>query len=112
MANVFPAADRLNTSRDDIAESYEHDLYELLFPGRGERQSVYAQPDWLVVHKELARAGVTLKLLHSKDADEHADGGQPVMGYHRFCRVYQHYVMQSGVASRAGHKSVQIVEGD
>src|SRR5699024_5117786 len=71
-----------------------------------------AQPDWPTVHKELARVGVTLKLLHAEYVDEHAEGGQPVMGYDRFCRIYQQYVMQSGVASRVGHKSAQIVEVD
>lgn len=112
VAEVFHAADRLNITSDDITESSEHDLYERLFPGRGERQSVYAQPDWPTVHKELARVGVTLKLLHAEYVDEHADDDQPVMGYDRFCRVYQHYVLQSGVASRVGHKSAQIVEVD
>lgn len=112
VAEVFQAADRLNISWDEIAESSEHHVYERLFPGRGERRSVYAQPDWPVVHKELARVGVTLKLLHAEYVDEHADDGQPVMGYDRFCRVYQHFVLQFGVASRVGHKSAQIVEVD
>lgn len=45
------------------------DVYARLFPGRGQHESVYAQPDWSEVHRELARVGVTLKLLHSEYRD-------------------------------------------
>ena len=34
-------------------------MYARLFPGRGEHESVHAQPDWDKVHRELARVGVT-----------------------------------------------------
>ncbi|MDA0253070.1 MAG: hypothetical protein O3A42_19365 [Actinobacteria bacterium] len=49
----------------------------------------FAQPDWDRVHKELARVGVTLKLLHGEYVDSCAVAGEPVMGYDRFCRTYQ-----------------------
>src|SRR5699024_5689960 len=71
-----------------------------------------AQPDWGTVHKELARVGVTLKLLHSEYVDQHGPSGQPVMSYDRFCRIYQKYVLQSGVTSRVAHKPGQTVEFD
>src|SRR5690625_3370091 len=112
IASVLEAADRDNIRWEDVAELSEHDVYELVFPGRAAHRSVYAQPDWDVVHKELARVGVTLKLLHSEYADAHAASGQPVMSYDRFCRIYQKYVLQSGVASRVGHKAAQTVEVD
>lgn len=53
----------------------------MLFPGRGERESVYEQPDWARVHRELARVGVTLRILHGEYADECAAAGRPRMGY-------------------------------
>jgi len=112
IASVLEAADRLNISWRDVAELPEHEVYELVFPGRSEHRSVYAQPNWDTVHKELARVGVTLKLLHSEYVDDHATSGQPVMSYDRFCRIYQKYVLQSGVASRVGHKAAQTVEVD
>ena len=34
------------------------------------------------------------------------------MSYDRFCRIYQKYVLQSGVTSRVGHKAAQTVEVD
>lgn len=112
IASVLEAADRLNLRWEDVAELPEHEVYECLFPGRADHRSVYAQPDWDTMHKELARVGVTLKLLHREYVDQHAASGLPVMSYDRFCRIYQKYVLQSGVASRVGHKAAQTVEVD
>lgn len=112
IASVLEAADRVSLSWDDISESSESEVYELLFPGRGDRQSVYAQPDWDIVHKELAKVGITLKSLHSEYVDDHAGSGRPVMSYDRYCRIYQKYVLQTGVTSRIGHKAGQTVEVD
>lgn len=112
IASVLEAADRAEIGWDDVADRPENEVYGLLFPGRGEHMSVYAQPDWDVVHKELARVGVTLKLLHGEYVDENAASGQAVMSYDRFCRIYQKYVLQTGAASRVGHKAGQTVEVD
>lgn len=109
---VLEAADASDISWDDIKDRDEGEVYALLFPGRGEHQSVFAQPDWERVHKELARVGVTLKLLHGEYADECASTGSPAMGYDRFCRTYQRHVLVTGAASRVGHKAGQTVEVD
>ena len=68
---VFDAADQAGIGRDGIADRSDAEVYVLLFPGRGEHESVFVEPDWERVHKELARVGVTLKLLHG----EYVDGG-------------------------------------
>lgn len=65
---VPEAADAAGVVWDDIADSSEGEVYARLFPGRGEHQSVFAQPDWDQVHREMARVGVTLKLLHGEYA--------------------------------------------
>lgn len=109
---VLEAADAAGVVWDDIANSSEGEVYARLFPGRGEHQSVFAQPDWDQVHREMARVGVTLKLLHGEYADSRAAAGEPVMGYDRFCRTYQRHVLVTGVASRVGHKAAQTVEVD
>ena len=57
VAAVIEAADREGVGWDDIADLDERAVYARLFPGRGEHESVYAQPDWRVVHRELARVG-------------------------------------------------------
>ena len=109
---VLDAADAAGVGWDDVADLGEGEVYALLFPGRGEHESVFAQPDWDRVHKELARVGVTLKLLHGEYVDSCAVAGEPVMGYDRFCRTYQRHVLVTGVASRVGHKAAQTVEVD
>lgn len=112
VAAVLEAADAAGVDWDDIAERPEAEVYALLFPGRGEHESVYAQPDFEAVHRELSRVGVTLKLLHGEYLDACAAAGSPAMGYDRFCKSYQHHVLVAGLASRVGHKAGQSVEVD
>ena len=110
--HVIAAADAAGIAYDDIAEMPDADVYEMLFPGRGEHHSVYVQPDWDEIHRELAKVGVTLKLLHGEYRDAHATAGAPTMGYDRFCKTYQQHVLVAGLASRVGHKAGQSVEVD
>ena len=57
VAAVLEAADREGVGWNDVEDLDELAVYARLFPGRGEHESVYAQPDWRVVHRELARVG-------------------------------------------------------
>ncbi|HAJ17388.1 MAG TPA: IS21 family transposase, partial [Microbacterium sp.] len=109
---VLDAADREGVGWDDVAELDEADVYARLFPGRGEHESVHAQPDWDKVHRELARVGVTLKLLHGEYVDACRAKSETAMGYDRFCKTYQRHVLVIGAASRVGHKAGQTVEVD
>lgn len=112
VAAVFDAADGEGIDFDAVAELDEAVVYARLFPGRGEHESVHAQPDWERVHRELARVGVTLKLLHGEYVDASRAEGSTAMGYDRFCKTYQRHVLVSGAASRVGHKAGQTVEVD
>lgn len=82
------------------------------FPGRGVRESVFMQPDWGQVHRELARVGVTLKLLHQEYVDASGRAGQAAMSYGRFCRLYGDHAMVTGASSRVGHKAGRSIEVD
>jgi len=112
VAAVLEAADREGVGFDDVADLDEVAVYARLFPGRGEHESVHAQPDWPVVHRELARVGVTLKLLHGEYVDRCRAEGSTAMGYDRFCKNYAQHVLVAGAASRVGHKAGQSVEVD
>jgi transposase len=109
---VLDAADRAGLSWDDVAEMSEGEVYSALFPGRGVRESVFVQPDWPRVHRELARVGVTLKLLHQEYVDASGRAGQAVMSYDRFCRLYGDYATVTGASSRVGHKAGRSIEVD
>src|SRR5699024_2363837 len=112
VAEVFEAADAAGLGWDDVADLSDGQVYQRLFPGRGEHESVFAEPDWAQVHREMARVGVTLKLLHGEYADRCAAAGEPGMGYDRFCKQYRRHVQVSGLVSRVGHKAGQSVEVD
>ncbi len=109
---VIEAADRLGVGWDDVAEREDAEVYALLFPGRGEHHSVFVQPDWSQVHTQMARVGVTLKLLHGEYTDKVSAGSGVAMSYDRFCRGYEHHVAITGVDSRVGHKAARVVEVD
>ena len=109
---MLDAAERAGLGWDDVAQMSEAEVYSALFPGRGVRESVFAQPDWPRVHTELARVGVTLKLLHQEYVDASSQAGQAVMSYDRFCRLYGDYAAVSGASSRVGHKAGRSIEVD
>jgi len=112
VAAVLEASDRLGVSWEDVADREDADVYELLFPGRGEHRSVFVQPDWARVHSQMARVGVTLKLLHGEYVDRVGVEGGVAMSYDRFCRGYERFVMVQGVDSRVAHKAARSVEVD
>lgn len=112
VTQVLDAADAAGVSWDDVKDRPDGQVYSLLFPGRGDHHSVFAQPDWERIHKEMARVGVTLKLLHGEYVDACAGAGDPAMSYDRFCRTYQRHVLVTGAASRVGHKAAQTIEVD
>lgn len=112
VAAVLEAADRAGVGWEDVAERPDAEVYGLLFPGRGEHESVFAQPHWDDVHRQLARVGVTLRLLHGEYVDATGACGGVAMGYDRFCKSYEQYVLVTGASSRVGHKAARTVEVD
>lgn len=108
---VIDAAEKLGLGWDEVAELPEAEVYPTLFPGRNVRESVFAQPDWTRVHKELARVGVTLKLLHQEYIDA-TSMAQATMSYDRFCRLNGEHVAVSRATSRVGHKAGRSIEVD
>ena len=106
---VLQAAEAMGVSFEDVVEASDEDVYGLLFPGRGEHESIYVQPDWGRVHKELSRTGVTLKLLHGEYQDMVAMSGM-AMSYDRFCKSYEKWTRVQGVSSRVARKAARQVE--
>ena len=92
--DVLDAARAVGVGWDDVAGKTDGEVYALLFPGRGERESVYERPDWAKVHRELARVGVTLGILHGEYVDGCRRTGKSHMGYDRFCKLYAAYVQK------------------
>ena len=112
VCDVFDRADELGITYDDVDEMPEDEVYSLIFPERNSHEDIYCEPDWEYIHKELAKTGVTLKLLHSEYADKCADEGKISMGYNRFCKCYRNFALKSNVTSRVGHKAARLCEVD
>lgn len=112
VAEVINAADAASRSWEELKDLNEEKVYQLLFPGRSEHESVFTQPDWSSIHKELAKVGTNLKLLHAEYSDQAKATGAAFMGYDRFCKSYQRYVLEHGATSRVEHKAGVSVEVD
>lgn len=111
MDTLNAAAER-GVSYEDVAGLSDEEVYALLFPDRNNHEPAYEDPDWDYVHRELAKAGVTLRLLHSEYADRCADSGKVSMGYDRFCKSYRRFTVKANVTSRVGHKAGRTCEVD
>ena len=68
VAEVLAASAAAGIAYPDVETKPDDEVYSMLFPGRGERESVCEQPDWAGIHRELARVGVTLRILHGECA--------------------------------------------
>ena len=90
-------------------EQTEEDLYRLLFPEVKKPKLVERpQPDWEEVHRDLARQGVTLKLLWQEYREKYPDG----YGRSQFCEQYQRWNQSHTTSMRLPHKGGEALEVD
>jgi transposase len=79
----------------------EEELYNRLFLPVEQSVTKRSLPDWDVVHQELRRKGVTIRLLWREYRDQYADG----LGYTQFCKRYQRHVKALSPVMRQVHKA-------
>lgn len=83
------------------ADMGEDTLYELLFPKTPQSTTrVIPCPDWSVVHTELHKKGVTLRLLWIEYREAHPDG----YGYSQFCALYREWAKRLKPSMRLSYK--------
>ena len=107
---VLAAAKREGFGWEDARPLSDREVYDRLFPERAHEATVYPDPDWERIHRELARDGVTLKRLHAEYRDACSARGEASMGYDRFCKRYREFTVRKSVVSRVGHKAGRIME--
>jgi len=80
----------------------EASLECLLFPLKPQiRRANRPQPDWVYIHQELKRKGVTLQLLWQEYKEKHPDGYQ----YSQFCELYRQWAKKLDLSLRQDHKA-------
>jgi len=81
----------------------EQALYDRLFlpVGKSNAKTDRQHPDWELVHRELRKKGMTLRLLW-REYREHRPRG---LGYSQFCNHYQHYAKTVTPVMRQVHKA-------
>ena len=90
-------------------ERSEEELYKQLFAEVEKPRMVERPlPDWEEVHRELARKGVTLKLLWQEYREKYPDG----YGRSQFCEHYQRWNQAHTTSMRMPHKGGEVMEVD
>lgn len=85
----------------DVAALGEFELEALLYPESAATGAPFprAEPDCAWIHRERARPGVTLELLHLEYLEQHPGGYQ----YTAFCDRYREFVKRRGLVMRQHH---------
>lgn len=87
-------------------------LYELLYPERLVKAQVYMEPDCAYIHRELARKGVNLTLLHNEYKVNCANIGRVPYQYSQFCDIYRAWARKSKATMRIHHKPGDAMQVD
>lgn len=82
-------------------EMNDAELEGLLFKDINQQAQAIPQPDWLLIHQELKKKGVTLMLLWEEYRGVHPDGYQ----YSRFCELYRAFKKKLDPVMRQNHKA-------
>ena len=112
VGDVYKIADKLGISYKDLLDKTEEEVYKLFFPDKYSIESLYEEPDFEYVHKELKRTGVTLKLLRDEYKDKCATNGSIPMGYTKYCEGYSKYVIANSLTNHLIHKPGMVCEVD
>ena len=87
------------------------DLQEMLFPEKL-TTSNRKIPDYVRVHKEMARSGVTLTLLWSEYCESCAHSGEIPFQYTQFYKRYRKFAATTKATMHFSHKPGELMEVD
>lgn len=112
VSDVFHIADKMSISFEDVRNVDEEDVYSIFYPEKHAEETVYKNPDYECVHKELKKVGVTLKLLWKEYQDKCKNTADIPMGYTRYCQGYGGYTTVNNLTNHILHKPGVITEVD
>lgn len=102
--DVCKVADSFQITYDTVKDKPEHEVYRLLFPGKQASNVIYELADYEYVQKELAKPGVTLRLLHEEYLRHCRASGTVAVGKSKFYDDYAKFCNQTGFSNRIIHK--------
>lgn len=88
------------------------ELQEWLFPGKYASLPIYEMPNFEQIHKDLARSGVNLTLLHEEYTNKCLIAGQTPYRYTQFCEKYRRWAQITKATMRIQHKPGEKMEVD
>ena len=105
VCEVFDIAAERQITWGQVEDMPEDEVYRLFYPDRHVRDTIFEEPDWDYVHKEMARVGVNLRLLHDEYKAACARTHKVAMGYTKFCEGYGDHVTANSLTKRIEHKA-------
>jgi len=90
----------LGVTYKDICETDEDTLSELMFP-KGVKPSVKPLPDFVYLHREMKKKGVTLQLLYEEYKRDNPDGYERTQFYY----LYHSWIKKADPVMRFTHKA-------
>lgn len=104
-------------SEKDIHWSLESDvsneeLERILFPEKRQASAYYAEPDYVTIHKELAKPGVTMTLLWEEYRARCYENGQTPYQSTQFGEKYRRWARVTKATMRIQHKPGDAMEVD
>ena len=112
VCDVFDMAAERGITWGQVEGMTDDEVYRLFYPDRHIHESVFEEPDWEYVHKEMARVGVNLRLLHDEYEEKCRRAGKVAMGYTKFCGDYGDWTAANSLTKRIEHKAGQSCEVD
>lgn len=103
VAKVVKAVTVHQLSKNALESMEEMEIHNTLFPEEVLLPTLVTL-DFLYIHKELLKSGVTLKLLWKKYVDTCQDVGKPPYGYSQYCKLYQDYILKNKPTIHIQHK--------
>lgn len=110
--DVLEAAKRIGIQWPLDEAVTNEELKEILFPDKFRPVGVYVEPDYAYMHKELAKPGVKLVLLHNEYRERCVMNGQTPYMYTQFCEKYRRWARITKATMRIQHKPGDAMQVD
>ena len=111
VTHVLNLAKEKGAKWETAAGLSNNELAERLFP-EVRNKSIYKIPDWNLIHREMAKSGVTLSLLWEEYCEQCRESREIPYKTTQFYKYYSDYVQKTKATMRITHKPGEIMEVD